>query len=93
MLAHLTLQEKGVDHNNHCEKATAFAGQCFKRRIMGVRRKISQKRLVLDGEAVILGVDGIADFNADCRSIALDHRVMRPHRTPSFSTQRRFRAS
>jgi ATP-dependent DNA ligase len=27
-------------------------------------RKIRQKRFVLDGEAVILGVDGIADFNA-----------------------------
>jgi bifunctional non-homologous end joining protein LigD len=27
-------------------------------------RKVRQKRFVLDGEAVILGVDGISDFNA-----------------------------
>jgi ATP-dependent DNA ligase len=27
-------------------------------------RKIRQKGFVLDGEAVILGVDGISDFNA-----------------------------
>jgi bifunctional non-homologous end joining protein LigD len=27
-------------------------------------RKVQQKRFVLDGEAVVLGVDSIADFNA-----------------------------
>ena len=27
-------------------------------------RKIKQKRFVIDGEAVILGVDGVSDFNA-----------------------------
>jgi ATP-dependent DNA ligase len=27
-------------------------------------RKVRQKRFVLDGEAVILGVDGVSDFNA-----------------------------
>lgn len=32
--------------------------------IVEAARKIRQKRFVLDGEAVILGVDGIADFNA-----------------------------
>ena len=32
--------------------------------IVGAARMIRQKRFVLDGEAVILGVDGIADFNA-----------------------------
>jgi ATP-dependent DNA ligase len=42
---------------------------------MGVRiRKIRQKRLVLDGEAVILGVDCIADFNA-LHSRLHDHEV------------------
>jgi bifunctional non-homologous end joining protein LigD len=32
--------------------------------IVEAARKIRQKRFVLDGEAVILGVDGISDFNA-----------------------------
>jgi ATP-dependent DNA ligase len=32
--------------------------------IVEAARMIRQKRFVLDGEAVILGVDGIADFNA-----------------------------
>jgi bifunctional non-homologous end joining protein LigD len=32
--------------------------------IVEAARVIRQKRFVLDGEAVILGVDGIADFNA-----------------------------
>ena len=32
--------------------------------IVEAARKVRQKRFVLDGEAVILGVDGIADFNA-----------------------------
>src|SRR5262249_17043009 len=32
--------------------------------IVEAARKIRQTRFVLDGEAVILGVDGIADFNA-----------------------------
>jgi bifunctional non-homologous end joining protein LigD len=27
-------------------------------------RKVRQKRFVIDGEAVVLGVDSIADFNA-----------------------------
>ena len=31
-------------------------------------RKVRQKRFVLDGEAVVLGVDGVSDFNAlHCR--------------------------
>jgi bifunctional non-homologous end joining protein LigD len=33
-------------------------------RITEAARKVRQKRFVLDGEAVILGVDGISDFNA-----------------------------
>jgi hypothetical protein len=62
MLAHLTLQEDG---STTTVNATGFAGQRSKRRFMGVRiRKIRQRRFVLDGEAAILGVDGIADFNA-----------------------------
>jgi bifunctional non-homologous end joining protein LigD len=32
--------------------------------IVEAARKVRQKRFVLDGEAVVLGVDGIADFNA-----------------------------
>jgi len=32
--------------------------------IVEAARKFRQKRFVLDGEAVILGVDGISDFNA-----------------------------
>jgi ATP-dependent DNA ligase len=32
--------------------------------IVEAARKVRQKRIVLDGEAVVLGVDGIADFNA-----------------------------
>jgi len=32
--------------------------------IVEAARKVRQSRFVLDGEAVILGVDGIADFNA-----------------------------
>jgi len=32
--------------------------------IVEAARKVRQKRFVLDGEAVILGVDGISDFNA-----------------------------
>lgn len=31
---------------------------------MQAARKIPQKQFVLDGEAVLLGVDGISDFNA-----------------------------
>jgi bifunctional non-homologous end joining protein LigD len=27
-------------------------------------RKVRQRRFILDGEAVVLGVDGISDFNA-----------------------------
>ncbi|WP_439375659.1 ATP-dependent DNA ligase [Bradyrhizobium sp. DASA03120] len=32
--------------------------------IIEAARKIHQKRFVLDGEAVVLGVDGVPDFNA-----------------------------
>ena len=32
--------------------------------IVEAARKLRQNRFVLDGEAVILGVDGISDFNA-----------------------------
>jgi ATP-dependent DNA ligase len=32
--------------------------------IVGAARKVRQKKFVLDGEAVILGVDGVSDFNA-----------------------------
>jgi ATP-dependent DNA ligase len=32
--------------------------------IVQAARKVRQKRFVLDGEAVILGVDGVSDFNA-----------------------------
>jgi hypothetical protein len=33
-------------------------------RIVEAARKVRQKRFVLDGEAVVLGVDGVSDFNA-----------------------------
>ena len=42
--------------------------------IVEAARKIRQTRFVLDGEAVILGVDGIADFNA-LHSRLHDHEV------------------
>jgi ATP-dependent DNA ligase len=32
--------------------------------IVEAPRKVRQKRFMLDGEAVVLGVDGISDFNA-----------------------------
>ena len=32
--------------------------------IVEAARKVRQTRFVIDGEAVVLGVDGIADFNA-----------------------------
>jgi bifunctional non-homologous end joining protein LigD len=32
--------------------------------IVEAARKVQQKRFVLDGEAVVLGLDGAADFNA-----------------------------
>jgi len=32
--------------------------------IVQAARKVGQKRFVLDGEAVILGIDGVSDFNA-----------------------------
>jgi len=32
--------------------------------IVETARKIRQKQFILDGEAVVLGVDGISDFNA-----------------------------
>jgi bifunctional non-homologous end joining protein LigD len=43
--------------------------------IVEAARMIRQKRFVLDGEAVILGVDGIADFNA-LHSRLHDHEVL-----------------
>jgi ATP-dependent DNA ligase len=42
--------------------------------IVEAARMIRQKRFVLDGEAVMLGVDGIADFNA-LHSRLHDHEV------------------
>ncbi|UQR61089.1 hypothetical protein LRP30_29515 [Bradyrhizobium sp. C-145] len=44
--------------------------------IVEAARKIRQKRIVLDGEAVVLGVDGVADFNA-LHSRKHDHEVQR----------------
>ncbi|WP_333968632.1 ATP-dependent DNA ligase [Bradyrhizobium sp. CCBAU 45384] len=41
---------------------------------VGAARKMRQKRFVLDGEAVVLGVDGISDFNA-MHSRKHDHEV------------------
>ena len=42
--------------------------------IVEAARKIRQKRFVLDGEAVVLGVDGVSDFNA-LHSRKHDHEV------------------
>jgi bifunctional non-homologous end joining protein LigD len=42
--------------------------------IVEAARKIRQKRFVLDGEAVVLGVDGVSDFNA-LHSRRHDHEV------------------
>jgi bifunctional non-homologous end joining protein LigD len=42
--------------------------------IVEAARKVRQRRFVLDGEAVVLGVDGIADFNA-LHSRKHDHEV------------------
>jgi ATP-dependent DNA ligase len=42
--------------------------------IVEAARKVRQKRLVLDGETVVLGVDGVADFNA-LHSRKHDHEV------------------
>ncbi len=42
--------------------------------IVDAARKIRQRRFVLDGEAVILGVDGVSDFNA-LHSRKHDHEV------------------
>jgi ATP-dependent DNA ligase len=53
--------------------------------IVEAARKVRQRRFVLDGEAVVLGVDGVSDFNAlhsrepsQCRP--LDQRVRASHR-------------
>ena len=53
--------------------------------IVEAARKVRQRRFVLDGEAVVLGVDGVSDFNAlhsrepsQCRP--LDQRVRARHR-------------
>lgn len=32
--------------------------------VVEAARKVRQKWFVLDGEAVVLGIDGVADFNA-----------------------------
>src|SRR5690242_17917868 len=42
--------------------------------IVEAARKVRQKRFVLDGEAVVLGVDGVSDFNA-LHSHRHDHEV------------------
>jgi bifunctional non-homologous end joining protein LigD len=42
--------------------------------IVEAARKVRQKRFALDGEAVVLGVDGVADFNA-LHSRKHDHEV------------------
>ncbi|HZR89130.1 MAG TPA: RNA ligase family protein [Bradyrhizobium sp.] len=42
--------------------------------IMDAARKVRQKRFVLDGEAVVLGADGVSDFNA-LHSRKHDHEV------------------
>ncbi|MCW1996253.1 bifunctional non-homologous end joining protein LigD [Bradyrhizobium diazoefficiens] len=42
--------------------------------IVEAARKVRQKHFVLDGEAVVLGVDGISDFNA-LHSRKRDHEV------------------
>jgi bifunctional non-homologous end joining protein LigD len=42
--------------------------------IVEAARKVRQKQFVLDGEAVVLGVDGISDFNA-LHSRRHDHEV------------------
>jgi anaerobic glycerol-3-phosphate dehydrogenase len=42
--------------------------------IVEAARKVRQKRFILDGEAVVLGVDGISDFNA-LHSRLHDHEV------------------
>ena len=42
--------------------------------IIEAARKVRQKRFVLDGEAAILGVDGVSDFNA-LHSRKNDHEV------------------
>src|SRR5215470_1333911 len=42
--------------------------------IVETARKIRQARFILDGEAVVLGVDGISDFNA-LHSRKVDHEV------------------
>ncbi|WP_309486938.1 RNA ligase family protein [Bradyrhizobium sp. PRIMUS42] len=42
--------------------------------IVEAARKISQKHFVLDGEAVVLGLDGVSDFNA-LHSRKHDHEV------------------
>lgn len=43
-------------------------------RIVEAARKVRQKQFVLDGEAVVLGFDGISDFNA-LHSRKHDHEV------------------
>ncbi|MBW5438351.1 DNA ligase [Bradyrhizobium canariense] len=42
--------------------------------IVEAARKIKQRRFVIDGEAVVLGVDGVSDFNA-LHSRRYDHEV------------------
>jgi bifunctional non-homologous end joining protein LigD len=57
-----------------CSPATATTGRPDTPGSSRRARKIRQQRFVLDGEAVILGVDGIADFNA-LHSRQLDEEV------------------
>jgi ATP-dependent DNA ligase len=44
-------------------------------RIVEAARKVRQRRFVLDGEAVVLGVDGISDFNVLHSGNAREHRA------------------
>ena len=47
-----------------CSPATAMPGRARFPWIVEAARKIRQTRFVLDGEAVVLGVDGVSDLNA-----------------------------
>jgi bifunctional non-homologous end joining protein LigD len=56
-----------------CSRATAPTGPSY-RWIAEAALKIRQRQFVIDGEAVVLGVDGISDFNA-LHSRKYDHEV------------------
>jgi hypothetical protein len=47
-----------------CSPATGTPGATAPRGSSSPRSITGQKRFVIDGEAVVLGVDGVADFNA-----------------------------